>query len=244
MLEESSKMKDLSHPNVLSLIGVCLDAGSAPYIITPFMGNGSLLSYLKKERHTLTVSNAAEQDLVSVCVCVCVCVCDGVGWCVCVCVCMCGMVCVCDGVMLHVWGRFLFRFDVHVVNLIFLLEAWVNLHAVGPLITRAPKPAPSCVKNSFPARDAVYGSSILPNEWITAVKPYITTHVHSSLLTLLTLSVVSLDIPLPFPVSKLAAFLWPLIVAAIVYLCSYGLKYVNVQPPVKGYGKCVVTGHI
>eukprot|EP00731_Ephydatia_muelleri_P015940 Em0009g364a len=65
MLEESSKMKDLSHPNVLSLIGVCLDAGSAPYIITPFMGNGSLLSYLKKERHTLTVSNAAEQDLIS-----------------------------------------------------------------------------------------------------------------------------------------------------------------------------------
>eukprot|EP00731_Ephydatia_muelleri_P038735 Em0884g3a len=57
----------LEPSNVLSLIGVCLDAGSAPYIITPFMGNGSLLSYLKKERHTLTVSNAAEQDLISPC---------------------------------------------------------------------------------------------------------------------------------------------------------------------------------
>ena len=81
MLEESTKMKDLNHPNVLGLIGVSLDSGSAPYIITPFMGNGSLLSYLKKERHTLTVSSAAELDLVSVCV---VCVCESV--CVCVCV--------------------------------------------------------------------------------------------------------------------------------------------------------------
>ena len=67
ILEESAKMKDLNHPNVLGLIGVCIDAGTAPYIIMPFMGNGSLLAYLKKERHALTVSSAAEQDLVSVC---------------------------------------------------------------------------------------------------------------------------------------------------------------------------------
>ena len=58
-------MKDLNHPNILGLIGVCVDQGTAPYIIMPFMANGSLLSYLKKERHSLTIANGAEQDLVS-----------------------------------------------------------------------------------------------------------------------------------------------------------------------------------
>ena len=46
-------MKDLNHPNVLNLVGVCLDGGPDPFIITPFMENGSLLSYLKKNRSTL-----------------------------------------------------------------------------------------------------------------------------------------------------------------------------------------------
>ena len=46
-------MKDLNHPNILKLIGVCLDGGPAPLIITPFMENGSLLSYLRNNRCTL-----------------------------------------------------------------------------------------------------------------------------------------------------------------------------------------------
>lgn len=46
-------MKDLNHPNILKLIGVCLDGGPAPFIITPFMENGCLLSYLRKNRNTL-----------------------------------------------------------------------------------------------------------------------------------------------------------------------------------------------
>ena len=53
-------MHKFDHPNVLKLIGVCLDGGPAPYIIMPFMANGSLLSYLKKERDQLVVDTAAE----------------------------------------------------------------------------------------------------------------------------------------------------------------------------------------
>ena len=65
MLEESVKMKDLNHPNILGLIGICIERGTAPYIVMPFMANGSLLAYLKQERNSLTIAIGAEQDLVS-----------------------------------------------------------------------------------------------------------------------------------------------------------------------------------
>ena len=55
-------MKELSHPHVMNLIGVCLDAGPAPYIVLPFMGNGDLLSYLKKHRKKLLVSTEVDDD--------------------------------------------------------------------------------------------------------------------------------------------------------------------------------------
>ena len=66
IIEESLKMKRFDHLNVLTLVGVCIDAGRAPYIVMPFMSNGSLLSYLKKERHNLTVAEGSDQELVSV----------------------------------------------------------------------------------------------------------------------------------------------------------------------------------
>lgn len=53
ILMECAKMIEFKHPNVLALIGVCLDGGLAPYIIMPFMSNGSLLSYLRKFRKNL-----------------------------------------------------------------------------------------------------------------------------------------------------------------------------------------------
>ena len=65
IMSESVKMKRFDHPNVISLIGVCVDAGPAPYIIMPFMGNGSLLSYLKKHRTELMLSDTADEDIVS-----------------------------------------------------------------------------------------------------------------------------------------------------------------------------------
>ena len=55
-------MNKFDHPNVLNLIGVCLDGGPAPFIIMPFMTNGSLLTYLKKNRATLVVSSENKDD--------------------------------------------------------------------------------------------------------------------------------------------------------------------------------------
>ena len=50
--EESLIMKDFDHPNVLGLAGVCFDTPDGyPFLILPFMVNGSLKNYLKKSRH-------------------------------------------------------------------------------------------------------------------------------------------------------------------------------------------------
>ena len=62
--KECAKMSEFDHPNVLTLIGVCLDGGPAPYIIMPFMENGSLLSYLKKERENLVLEPGTDEDVV------------------------------------------------------------------------------------------------------------------------------------------------------------------------------------
>ena len=61
-IQESLKMKELNHAHVMNLIGVCLDAGPAPYIVLPFMGNGDLLSYLRKHRKNLLVSTEVDDD--------------------------------------------------------------------------------------------------------------------------------------------------------------------------------------
>ena len=58
-------MGKFDHPNVLTLRGVCLDGGPAPYIIMPFMANGNLLTYLKDNRKTLIVAGRSEDDEVS-----------------------------------------------------------------------------------------------------------------------------------------------------------------------------------
>ena len=50
-------MSRFKHPHVMGLIGVCLDAGSAPYIVMPYMANDCLLDYLKKERDNLVLTD-------------------------------------------------------------------------------------------------------------------------------------------------------------------------------------------
>ena len=65
MLEESLKMKRFDHMHVMTLLGVCLDAGPAPYIIMPYMAHGSLLSYLKRERNSLFLPQDAADEQVS-----------------------------------------------------------------------------------------------------------------------------------------------------------------------------------
>ena len=63
LLQECAKMYHFNHPNILALSGVCLDGGTAPYIVMPFMANGSLLSYLKQHRNELVVPPEEEQDV-------------------------------------------------------------------------------------------------------------------------------------------------------------------------------------
>lgn len=59
-MKEWMRISKFDHPNVLNIIGVCLDGGPAPYVVMPFMSNGSLLSYLKKRRKKFVVLPDAE----------------------------------------------------------------------------------------------------------------------------------------------------------------------------------------
>ena len=58
-LAESLIMKDFHHPHILGLLGVCFDApDGSPYIVLPFMANGSVKNYLKEKRvHLLDVDS-------------------------------------------------------------------------------------------------------------------------------------------------------------------------------------------
>ena len=70
MIKESVRMLDFQHPHVLSIIGVCVDAGPAPYIVMPFMDNGSLLDYIKKEKKNLVVTEGGtDSDEASISIC-------------------------------------------------------------------------------------------------------------------------------------------------------------------------------
>ena len=62
-MEESSRFK---HSHVMGLVGVCLDTGTAPFIIMPYMANGSLLKHLKRERKNVVLSDENDEDEVSV----------------------------------------------------------------------------------------------------------------------------------------------------------------------------------
>ena len=57
-------MQVFDHPNVMSLIGVSVDSGSAPSIIMPYMERGSLLNYLRQEKGRLIVKDE-DSDRVS-----------------------------------------------------------------------------------------------------------------------------------------------------------------------------------
>ena len=61
--KECLKMKAFVHPHVMGILGICLD-GQAPYVVMPFMANGSLHTYLRKHRIELLISEAADIDLV------------------------------------------------------------------------------------------------------------------------------------------------------------------------------------
>ena len=66
MVNEITKMREFSHPHVLSLIGVCLDTGPGVSLVMPFMINGSLLDYLKKERRNLKMNANEPANMVNI----------------------------------------------------------------------------------------------------------------------------------------------------------------------------------
>ena len=58
-------MRAFVHPHVMGILGICL-VGQAPYIVMPFMANGSLHSYLRKHRADLLISEDTDVDLVKI----------------------------------------------------------------------------------------------------------------------------------------------------------------------------------
>ena len=69
MMGEILKMQDFHYPHVMTLIGVSFDANHTPSMVMPFMANGSLLLYLKNNRFTLIISEAADEKTVRLCYC-------------------------------------------------------------------------------------------------------------------------------------------------------------------------------
>ena len=62
LVKESLQMKNFQHRNVIGMLGVCLDAGPAPYLVLPYMKNGDLLSYLKSNREELVLSQDEPEE--------------------------------------------------------------------------------------------------------------------------------------------------------------------------------------
>ena len=54
-LFEANRMKDFSHKNVLSLIGISWDSLHKIMVLLPFMKNGDLRSYISNEKNRPTV---------------------------------------------------------------------------------------------------------------------------------------------------------------------------------------------
>ena len=63
MTKEVSTMLNFKHPNVMPLIGVCLD-GEMPLIIMPFMSNGSVLEFVKSHRENMFLCSHAKTEMV------------------------------------------------------------------------------------------------------------------------------------------------------------------------------------
>ena len=64
LVEESRIMAKFDHPHVLNLLGISFDMNKTPFLVMPFMANGSLLSHLRKNRKELTAKDEDVAELV------------------------------------------------------------------------------------------------------------------------------------------------------------------------------------
>ena len=64
--KEVMKMQYFKHPNVMSLFGVCENFYDGPAVVMPFMANGSVLDYLRRERKSLVVDGEEEKSVVCI----------------------------------------------------------------------------------------------------------------------------------------------------------------------------------
>ena len=67
MLSEIKKMSGFGeHPNVMTLLGVCMDAGAGVSLVMPYMEQGSLLDCLRREQNNLVILNDPNMTVDSV----------------------------------------------------------------------------------------------------------------------------------------------------------------------------------
>ena len=54
-------MLSFQYPNIMSLVGVCLD-DEMPLLIMPFMSNGSVLEYIRHHKQELLLTSEATNE--------------------------------------------------------------------------------------------------------------------------------------------------------------------------------------
>ena len=64
LTKEISTMLNFKHPNVMSLVGVCVDR-EVPLLIMPFMSNGSILEYVRHHKQDLLLTSESTDEEVS-----------------------------------------------------------------------------------------------------------------------------------------------------------------------------------